>query len=133
LLHEGIICARSEFFRRALGGNWAEREDRLVRFPEDCPKVFGIYVNFVYTNEISAATELPAGEYAKVIQLDNEYLALSKLYVLCEKLQDTRAKNAITRAFIANSAKKDEQGIWYVPSPSMVNILYDGTSCGSPA
>jgi hypothetical protein len=46
-VHEGIMCARAEFFRRAMNGNWAEREERLVNMPEDDPKIFATYINLV--------------------------------------------------------------------------------------
>lgn len=34
-MHESIICARSEFFRRAMTGDWLEKEQRLIKLPED--------------------------------------------------------------------------------------------------
>jgi hypothetical protein len=94
-VHESFICARSEFFRRAMNGNWAESEERLVKLSEDDPEIFAIYINHVYTNNI--ATNSCEGSKAGDL-IRHELLMLSNLYILCENLCDKAGKNAMVEA-----------------------------------
>ncbi|PVH96593.1 hypothetical protein DM02DRAFT_569316, partial [Periconia macrospinosa] len=91
LVHEEIICERSEFFRRAMNGNWAESTDRIVKLPEDRVEIFETYLNLIYTGKIP--TELHAVP-PTLDQMLSEYECLFRLYILAEKLQDIDAKNA---------------------------------------
>jgi hypothetical protein len=104
-VHEGIICTRSEFFRRAMNGNWAESEERVVKLPDDDPEIFAAYINLVYTNNV-ATNETK--EPKTTDQLSDEHIVLAKLYVLSEKLCDKAAKNAA------------------------INIVYSGTPKNAP-
>lgn len=48
IVHEELICESSEFFRKALAGNWKETQDRIVKLPEDDPDMFALYLQAVY-------------------------------------------------------------------------------------
>jgi hypothetical protein len=127
-VHEGIMCARSEFFRRAMNGNWAERAERLIRLPEDDPEIFAIYVNLVYTNVVATR---PAVEVKTTDIFTSEFIELSKLYVLAEKLCDIAAKNAAIESFMATAKERDSGNTQYNPSMSAAKIMYAGTPKGS--
>lgn len=135
IVYEGTICARSEFFRRALNGNWAESEERLVRLTEDEPAIFAIYLNHVYTNQL-ATIDIRRDRQDTEAEFDNgireEYVRLSKLYVLCKRLQDVKGKNAITLAILAVSKEKNTNGSWYVPPAKEIMRLYGGTPENAP-
>ncbi|KAH8644105.1 N-acetylglucosaminyl-phosphatidylinositol biosynthetic protein [Alternaria alternata] len=126
LLHEGILCARSEFFRRALNGNWIEKKERLVKLPEDDPQTFAFYVSFIYTNVVSDATALqtmtPDGFQAHI-------LAVVKLYVLAEKLQDRQAKNEALRTVLSDTAERSFADS--LPNAEIVQFMYNNTLQGS--
>lgn len=135
LLHEGIICERSEFFRRAMSGNWIEKEERLVKLPEERPLVFDMYVSLLYTNrtldcEQSTEGEIEPKAFRNVQQ--KQYRALCKLYVLAEMLQDLEAKKAALKAMITTSQMYIEQS-WWKPNEHFVRDLYGSTPRGSPA
>lgn len=49
-VHEGLISARSEFFRNALKVPWKESEERTIPLPEDEPKVFPVYLKLLYVS-----------------------------------------------------------------------------------
>ncbi|KAF2827359.1 hypothetical protein CC86DRAFT_209933 [Ophiobolus disseminans] len=91
LVHEGLLCARFEFFKRAMNGNWAEREERLIKLPEDDPETFATYINVVYTNRVATN---PSSEPKDAVMVGGELIHLCKVYVLGEKLCDIRTKNA---------------------------------------
>lgn len=116
-VHQALIAPRSEFFERAFNGNWKEAESRLVNLPEDDAITFDLYVQLLYTGQIP-------------IQDDNEeFVKLCKLYVLCEKLQDTDAKNAILQAMLAKIRGSPSRS----PGAFAINTIYHGTPENSPA
>jgi len=112
-----------------MNGNWAEREESLIKLPEDDPKIFATYINHVYTSTIATrATDEP--RLGTIIC--DELVCLCKLYVLGEKLCDPAAKNATIEAILTASTEKDGKGQWYYPLRSSIKIIYDGTPAGSP-
>ena len=123
-VHESFICSRSEFFRRAMNGDWAEREERLVKLPEDDPETFGIYVNLIYTDSV-ATTVSDVSDAASACA--SEFVALSKLYVLSEKLCDNAAKNATVDALWNLKNDTAPGSTRYAPTHEAINILYAGT------
>ncbi|KAF2242119.1 hypothetical protein BU26DRAFT_555820 [Trematosphaeria pertusa] len=133
LLHEGIICSRSEFFRRAMNGNWIEKEERLVKLPRDKPELFSIYVNLVYTNKLTTTPKTSAGKAPSVAAIGQEYQTMCELYVLCEKLQDTSAKDATVTAILSMIHVRHNRGGYRGPPPRAVRTIYEGTTSNSPA
>ncbi|KAF1839677.1 hypothetical protein BDW02DRAFT_539081 [Decorospora gaudefroyi] len=127
LLHEGIICARSDFFRRAMNGNWAEKTERLIKLPEDGPETFDIYVNLVYTNTISmlCLTRDLSPERVK-----DKFQILVQLYILAEKLRDSRAKNDTISVIHGLSYDNIRDGKT-LPEGRAIQTMYDGTPEGS--
>jgi hypothetical protein len=45
--HESFLTSRSEFFRRAMNGNWKEAETRIINLLDDEGKIFARYINYV--------------------------------------------------------------------------------------
>jgi hypothetical protein len=90
-IYSSTLTTRSLFFRKALSGPWKEAEERVVHLPEDDVRTFELYLHYIYNKEF--ACNPSENEYGK-----KERVALARLYVLCEKLQDPRSKNCIIRA-----------------------------------
>ena len=63
---------------------------------------------------------------------DREFELLAMLYCFGEKYQDVRFKNTVIDAILAKQNIKYEGGRWY-PTDKAVDIIYQGTSSGSPA
>jgi len=127
LLHEGIICKRSEFFRCAMNGNWSEKKARLVKLPEDDPKIFALYVNLVYIGELSrlsGLTKMTSNEFQAQI------LSIVKFYVLAEKLQDKQAKNTALQTIHTDMIWKSSAD--KLPNAEIVEFMYKNTLKGSP-
>jgi hypothetical protein len=127
-IHEGIICARSEFFRRVMSGDWLEKEERLVELPEDDPDIFALYVNIVYMSQVPtnaiAETKTPDA-------LSDELHELCVLYLLCEKMLDKMGKNAILQAIMSTGKEGASDGKIYLPRAETVAVMYAGTPVGS--
>jgi hypothetical protein len=62
-VHQSLIVARSEFFAKALRGEWKEAHQRKVSLPDDEAEVFRLYLQLLY---VGAPIWPPAG--TKLIQ-----------------------------------------------------------------
>jgi hypothetical protein len=137
IAHESFLTSRSEFFRRAMNGNWTEAESRVVVLSEDEPAIFAIYLNLVYTGQLvtmrKTEEELASSERQVFInQLTSEYRDIFRVYVLAEKLQDKGAKNAALAAAVSVTGLRNSVNNWLVPTAEIVNLVYKGTPEGSP-
>lgn len=47
-VHQSLISARSEFFAKALRGDWKEAQQREVSLPDDEAEVFRLYLQLLY-------------------------------------------------------------------------------------
>ena len=95
-----------------------------MRLPNDDTETFELYLHFIY-NEFACSSE-SAYTY-------QERKSLTELYVLCEKLQDISAKNCVVQALVAIIYKTRENGLWGMPCPEEMDIIYKGTVKGSLA
>jgi hypothetical protein len=135
--HESFLISRSEFFRRALNGNWKEAETRIVKLPDEAPDIFGLYLNLVYTGHVHTAHKsqedlmaLDEDEFVGIIC--KEYWKLVKVYVLAESLQDVAARNAVVIAMLDLARVRYSDGVGVVPSSGAASFGYAGTPESSP-
>ncbi|KZM22577.1 uncharacterized protein EKO05_0009545 [Ascochyta rabiei] len=104
-VHESFLTARSEFFRRAMNGNWREPGTQIINLLDDEPEIFALYLNFVYKNGLPTIALLE--EEFRTLSLrevlhrfHKEHETMFKLYILAEKFQDGMANDeAITAIF----------------------------------
>lgn len=128
LLHEGILGGRSEFFKRAMNGNWAESKKCIIKLPEDDPEMFNTYINFLYTGRVVTNTlEKPIHSQDIV----KEMRVLGQLYVLSEKLQDKTANNSAIQGLLEVAEEKDADGVQFNPSVKTLIVEYQGTCADS--
>ena len=118
-VHEGLICARSKFFRNALNGKWLESDEKTVRLLDEEPDDFEGYLTLLYLKE------------CPVINADDgQYIELAKLYVVAEELMDTKSKNMIVTGMLSRSG---DPGGPFFPDGEAIEILYSGTPESSQA
>ncbi|KAJ4309787.1 hypothetical protein N0V94_008765 [Neodidymelliopsis sp. IMI 364377] len=136
LVHESFLTTRSEFFKRAMNGRWIESATRTISLVDDDPHTFALYLNHIYKNELSTMAKskeelhaLPSSQFSKHIH--EEYMALFRLYVLAEKLQDVSARNEViaTIFWLAFIDRPNENVL--IPRCSVVLLVYNGTPRGS--
>lgn len=135
-VHEGILCERSQFFEKALNGDRAESDERLVNLPEDDPATFSLYQELLYTHTLHIKKDSEAGlEQAGGIEeatiVEEEFTALSKLYVLAEKLMDKRTKTVVLDSFYARVGQLSKTGDVQSAALDCVRIIYGGTRTSS--
>jgi hypothetical protein len=63
---------------------------------------------------------------------NEEFGALAKLYVLCEKIRDPQGKTSVLTTFIQVTNSKRENGGRFSPSIGHINKIYAGTMDGDP-
>lgn len=107
VVHQNLICERSDFFRAACEGDWRESSEKVVRLPEADIEPFSIYVAWLYTSNVDASSELLINQGPKyVTALDNtdRELILERLtdaYLLGDMLQDVKFRNALVDEVMA--------------------------------
>ena len=125
-IYSSTLTTRSLFFRKALSGSWIEADERVVHLPEDDVGTFELYLHYIYNNEFACISNGPDYQYGRTERGD-----LARLYVLCEKLQDSRSKNYIVQALSDSIYKVHSDNRWRVPETEVLDILYKGTVKGS--
>lgn len=92
-VHEDLVRKSSAFFEAALGREWLESKERMVRLPEYAAKDFMIYVQWLYSERLHMSPDGGAKE-------PTESTNLMKGYLLGDYLQDTRYKDTLMDALI---------------------------------
>ncbi|KAH9212761.1 hypothetical protein DL95DRAFT_391069 [Leptodontidium sp. 2 PMI_412] len=115
-IHKNHICHYSPFFDAAFNGNFAEGESQEVDLYEVKPEIFGIFVNWLYTQEIMSED----GEAPSVRSL--VYLWLLADRILVSSLQN-QAIDLIERT-------RQQKGNDRLPS-EIFPIIYDNTNANS--
>lgn len=102
-----------------------EGQTKRVPLPEDDPSTIQLYLNFIYTNDIPYKLGLNnKGVEGVRSARTTESETLARLYVLGEKYQDRKLKNAVTDALYSTG--------WQAQGHA-IDIIYRGTPEGSPA
>ncbi|KAL1799946.1 hypothetical protein ACET3X_000288 [Alternaria dauci] len=122
IVHEGLLKDRSAFFNNALKTNgFKEGFERIVLMPGDSPKVFALYMQYLYRPDLFFADTKQDGEF-----FEQECIALAELYVFVEKILDQSTKDILLEAFKISS--------WARLLPvAAAQIICKGTSERDPA
>jgi hypothetical protein len=132
-VHEGILCDRSDFFKKALNGPWLESTEKTVKLPEDDPKTFRLYQGLLYTNEFPPNCAFEDEDLQTDDTIGKVYNSLGKLYVLCEKLLDRVSQKMAFDRITRQGEISTEDGMLQFPGPTCINIIYEGTMEGDEA
>ena len=108
LLHRCFAPKTSEFFEKALSGNWKESEDKTIKIHDFEPDVFDDYLQWVYTSVVPIETGsiLESSESGKLAEIRKRRNQLTDLYVLGYFLLDTSLRNTIVDAIIQVSSRE---------------------------
>jgi BTB/POZ domain len=82
VVHQEVICQRSEFFRMAFTGGFQESEKKEMHLEEEDPRMFGHFVDWLYGKQLYCSKDHanPSEVTFKHVQ---EWLAL---YVFADKI-----------------------------------------------
>ena len=121
------LAATSNFFRSKDGGKVLT----LVTLPKVDPLDFNLYINWLFSGRIHV--QPPEQERGHVLLEEPEYLALAKLYVLGQTLEDTPFQTTIIDAMVAKFQTSDASENWRLPGKEAITLIYDSTGEGSLA
>ncbi|KAL3443961.1 hypothetical protein BJX65DRAFT_284423 [Aspergillus insuetus] len=117
-VHEGLVCASSPFFEKAMAGEWKESSRRTIQLPEDEPSVVALYVHWLYYRTLPVFCDEPG------LPGNTEYLDLVKAYVFGDKILDTRFQNSIIDAMVAKSRSRAQDGDQWYPVGEVIEYAY---------
>lgn len=126
-MHTALLCEASPYFTASVTEEWKEGRERRVPMIEDEPAIIELYVQWLCTRQIFSRRPMPETE-----NIQEELLLLVKSFVLGEKLQDCRFRDAIIDALIACVGTEAADGFAHYPSIPIVNLAYEGTPESSP-
>ena len=110
-VHKDLLCETSKFFRAALLGKFKEGLEQTVPLPEDDPKVFDQFVNWLYTGKTT-------------LTLNDTNL---DLFILADKIDAARLKNDIVD-FYLQPDKEENHLLWGAPAAAIYCNLSE--QCG---
>ncbi|KAK0112499.1 hypothetical protein ONS96_001735 [Cadophora gregata f. sp. sojae] len=112
-VHKNYLCHYSPYFRAALTGPFIESSDQSVQLEDTSPSIFGIFVNWLYTQTlINKSSEQPLSSH------------LFKLWILADKMLIPRLQNDILS--MLEEARKSKG----LPS-AVFAYVYENTAEGS--
>jgi hypothetical protein len=125
-VHENLLRKSSPFFEAALGREWLESEERVVRLPTNGAKAFQVYSQWLYTGRLH--TRLSSDRKIKY-GLREEWKCLVSAYLLGEYLQEITFRDSVMDAMQEWVQLYTTMSINAYESATEI---YDNTSSGSP-
>jgi hypothetical protein len=126
-VHENLISAASDFFKKSMNGDRKESKERSVRLREEDPEVFQVYLHWLYYHTLPVRIDSPG------LDGNVEYLRLAKAYIMGDMLQDGNFKDAVLDAMAEKGKSKASDGNHWHPVGPVIRAIYDNTRASSEA
>ncbi|KAM0709959.1 hypothetical protein Q7P35_002321 [Cladosporium inversicolor] len=133
LSHGNFISRRSEVFKGALMKELAEGQTRVIKLPDEDPPVITHYLSYTYSKYLP--TDIFTTDFMGTFPEESDEYSqlLSELYVLGERLLSETIRSNLITEIIRLAKLKDKDSQRHFPMKEAVNIIYHGTTAGSPA
>jgi hypothetical protein len=132
-VHESCVARNSDFFRAAVKKEWIEGQTRTIKLPEEtCIESFVNYLNFACHGRLPTVGIETRPESPDKTFTDDPYGELGRIYVIGERMLDKTVQNAVAREFVRLAELRSPDKKCELPGPKCVDIIYTGTSNGSP-
>ena len=121
IVHKDVLCSTSEFFRRALNGDWKEASGHPCRIPDANEEAFAAYVDSLYTQVVSdlfinSSCESTDHTTCTLCSLDGNFHA----YLLDDYLQDEQFCNAVIDQLLATTVQFN-----FNPNTTLIEKFWD--------
>lgn len=113
-LHQGLVCAKSKFFKAACSRRWLEGQQKIVRLPEANPEAFQEYCKWTYSDYIVSINSTGAATL------------LNKLFILGDALDDLKLRNRVTYELLTGLV-----ALGMYPKASLLQPIWESTLAGS--
>ncbi|CAI7604079.1 unnamed protein product [Penicillium glandicola] len=120
-VHEKLIRDSSSFFDKAMAGEWKESLQRTFQLPDDEPRIFGLYIHWLYYGTLPVFCDEPG------LPGNAEYVDLVKAYVLGDKFLDFKFQNATIDAIIEKTDSKSQDRSRWFPVGEPIEYAYTNT------
>lgn len=145
VVHQALLCSKSQYFTKALTGSFEESKTGIVRFEDVSPVLFRIVVNWLYDGKIvytvsddgssinhdfadlTAVTEICDEGLNADDPLTWPYQVILKLYVLADRLDIRELRNSIIDTLTA-AYRRPKNG----PSVEDYKFIDSNTTSESP-
>ncbi|KAF4470689.1 BTB POZ domain containing [Fusarium albosuccineum] len=115
-VHQKVICASSDLFKKAVLGGWRDPDEGLVRLESDSPDVFNVDMQWLYYRTIPVPIDEPG------IRGNAEYILLAKAFVLEDMLQDGGFQDAVMDAMVDKTPSEASDGQKWFP---VIRFIYE--------
>ena len=125
-IHENLLRKSSPFFEAALGREWLESEERVVRLPTNGAKAFQVYSQWLYTGRLHTRA---SSDRLSFHEEKEEWDCLVGAYLLGEYLQEITFRDSVM------DAMQEWVQLCHYTSFNVyeqATEIYDNTSSGSP-
>lgn len=121
-IHQTLLSSNSKLSETNLDdGQRTELEE--INLPDDDPEAFSLYQQWLYTGRLPSKPNQSKGA-----GLQEEYVVLTKFYILGESLGDVGAKNVAIQALL-NCWREASTTIFdHLPNVEVISIMYNGTT-----
>jgi len=131
-VHQGVLCKSSEFFKIAMKPEWADQRDEpdTIDLCEGTVDVVKLYVDWLYCSHIGVIgpywdENLSKAEKSKAAH--EFYKTLAIAYLFGDEVVDVKFQISVLTRFT-----EFEYRSIHKPGPLIFDIIYQGTSAGSP-
>lgn len=133
LTHGNYLARKSDFFKAALKKEWKEGQPRTIKLPDECPQLMSHYLNYTYSQVLP--TSIFVRDFTGTFGEESAdfYELLAELYVLGERMLDDAVRTAVTKKIVRLTTLVCRDSRYHYPSKEAANIIYRGTTEGSPA
>jgi hypothetical protein len=139
---KSLIISQSAFFKAATDSNWESGRSNLVILAEDDPKIFGIFLAWLTTSDITSAAdlvEIPEAKHEKGKKDEEHEQAMDRLaeqlvmsFILGDRLLAENFQNSIMDAIVSTAKRYFEECSCLFGSHKIVNKIYENTPANSP-
>jgi len=119
-VHKARLCA-IPYFNSMFNSGFAETKEGRAKFPEDDPKTFGVFIEWVYSGQLAPITRTRLGSLDDGFQYELIWEP-TRLYGLADKLCLPQLQNQIMDKWVAGHKRFN-----LVPSPEMIARCYRDT------
>jgi hypothetical protein len=131
---EELLVEKSQFFQAACRNEWKEAKSRVVKLPDVDPASFNCYLLWVYRDRLPVRNEWDLDcdgweDDALAVQSN-----LVKLWILADRLADSRLRNAIMDEMVTATDKLNEVEVsgFVLFQPEITVLVWSATTASRP-
>jgi hypothetical protein len=132
---ETFLTESSAFFRAACQNDWREAKSRVVKLSDIEPDIFSSYLYWVHRGKLSVLNKWDLHDKDPADLARITHISLMKLWILADRLADSRLRNAAMDELIATfqslkSKRSSVRSVLFTPDTTL--LIWSSTTDGRP-